>query len=143
LQYEVSDRRDAPRILRRTPGIHHVTKDDLDDNGDPKPLTADEIHRAAMDSAYTGRPTSLSDAGEAVDEKTQRRFTDQGQTIDELRERRRRETYEREREALSAYERLRIEIERAERLGTDVHRELAAVLRTIENVRRKNNRRAA
>jgi hypothetical protein len=76
LQYEVSDRRDAPRILRRTPGIHHVTKDDLDDNGDPKPLTADEIHRAAMDSAYTGRPTSLSDAGEAVDEKTQRRFSE-------------------------------------------------------------------
>jgi hypothetical protein len=127
--------------MRRTPPVQAAPR--LDQEGNPKLPTADEIARAAEDSAYTSRPTSLSDAGEAVPSHTQDRFSKEGRTLDELRQQRRRETWQREQDALSAYERFRLELERAERLGTDVHRELAALERTVRNMRRKNDRRAA
>jgi hypothetical protein len=143
LRYTLTDRRDPRRILRRTPGIFHVTSDDLDEHGDLKQPDAEELQRAAELSAYTGSSSSLASAGEAVDRKTQQGFTSEARTIDALREQKRRETWQREQDALSVYERFRIEWERAEHLGTDVHREEAAVRRMVERMAKKNQRRAA
>lgn len=142
LRYTLTDRRDPARKLRRTPAAHLETGD-RDEYGNPKPPTASEIARAARESAYTSGATSLADAGEAIDEQTQRRYTKEAHTFDELRERRRREAWQTEQDALSVLQRFALERERAERLGTDVHRELAALERTVANMRRKNNRRAA
>lgn len=145
LGYTLSDRRDPARILKRTPSAQDFDRmrREQDEYGFPLEPSPEEIRRAAQESAYTSAPTSLSDAGEAVDQATQEAFSKQGQTIDGLREQKRREAWQREQDALSVYERFRIEWERAERLGTDVHREAAAVRRMVERMARKNARRAA
>lgn len=93
LRYELTDKRDPVRNLRRTPGIFHVTHDDLDEHGEVKPPTAEELKRAAEQSAYTTGPDGM-DAGEGVDDLTQRRFTAEAQKTDTLREQKRRERYE-------------------------------------------------
>lgn len=82
LHYEVQDRRDPVRLLRRTPAITDESYDQIrrgleEHDGYPPPPTDDVLAKAARESAYTGAPSSLSDAGEAVDEVTQRRLTQQ------------------------------------------------------------------
>ena len=69
LQYELRDTRDRVLILRRTPRIENpdLIRRSFDQHGFPVPLDAEEQERAALESAYTTMPTSLSDAGEAVD----------------------------------------------------------------------------
>lgn len=94
LRYTLRDSRDPRRILRRTPGIFHVTPDDLDEHGQLRAADAEELQRAAELSAYTGGGSSLADAGEAVDRGTQQRFTNEAKTHDELREQKRRERWE-------------------------------------------------
>src|SRR4051794_39152540 len=47
LRYTLTDRRDPRRILRRTPGIFHVTSEDLDEHGELKSPDAEELQRAA------------------------------------------------------------------------------------------------
>lgn len=82
LHYELQDRRDPVRLLRRTPGISDESYDQIrrgleENDGYPAPPTDDVLAKAALESAYTGAPSSLSDAGEAVDEVAQRRITQQ------------------------------------------------------------------
>lgn len=68
LRYEVRDRRDPVRLLRRTPPVVPPRKDEHPD--------AEAVKRAARESAYTSSHRSaVDDAGEAVDEKTQEGFT--------------------------------------------------------------------
>lgn len=94
LRYTLTDRRDPKRILRRTPGIFHVTSEDLDEFGNLKAADAEELQRAAELSAYTGGGSSLADAGEAVSRLTQQAFAKEAKTAEGLREQKRRERYE-------------------------------------------------
>lgn len=95
LDYTVSDRRDAPRLLRRVPPAHDFGKD-KDDR--VRPPTAGEIRDAAEDSAYARSQHDLvPEAGEAVDELSQRRYTEQahlGQEQSAELEQARREHYD-------------------------------------------------
>lgn len=77
LWYVLVDRRDTARILKRTPRPqdYDAIREGFDSDGYPEPLTDDVIRQAARESAYTSAPSSLSDAGEAVDEMTQNRLT--------------------------------------------------------------------
>ena len=75
LTVEVTDKRDPVRLLRRTPTVHFDrVKDDLDEYGYPSEPTPEALREAARDSAYTSAPSSLSSAGEAVDDQTLQRF---------------------------------------------------------------------
>lgn len=70
LQYEIHDRRDPTRLLRRTPPATPIGPDSLP--------TSDEIRKDAQVSAYTSNPAgTVRGAGLAVDELTQRRITQQ------------------------------------------------------------------
>lgn len=133
LQYELLDRRDPRRILRRTPGIYSVTSDDFDDHGDPKPLDADELGRASELSSYTGGGSSLADAGEAVDAKTQERFTQQATerlALDHMLAEMRRERYELEKRL----ERARAD---AELRGVDISSPLRVIERQLAKIERR------
>lgn len=145
IQYQVVDRRDPVRKLRRTPGVENVEalRKTFDEHGYPRELTPGEVADAAGESSYTAMPTSLSDAGEAVRSDVQERFTKEAMTHDELRAQKRREMWEREQGAQRIEQRLREERDRAELLGTDVHRETAAIRRMVQRMRSKNDRRAA
>lgn len=101
LSYEVTDRRDPVRLLRRTPGIpagdYELVRGSFDEYGYPSEPTPVAVAEAAEESAYTPIPGTLADAGEAVDELTQRRLTaeahrnkEQGAVLAQLR----RERYE-------------------------------------------------
>lgn len=66
LHYEVRDRRDPVRLVRRTPPVVAPRADNPNE---------DVIRQAARESSYTSSPRSaITDAGEAVDEKTVERY---------------------------------------------------------------------
>ncbi len=70
LRYEVTDKRDKVRSLRRTPPVHS--------EGAVVPTDEKSIAHAAEESAYTSAHAQVVDnAGEAVDILSQRRFTQQ------------------------------------------------------------------
>lgn len=133
LHYELQDRRDPVRLLLRTPPV--VVPD-----GDETPPTPDALARAAQESAYTGSPfAAIEDAGEAVDEKTQERFSE------EAREgfRSQLERERREREARRLDERLRAVERLAAEKGIDISRKLTSIERRIESAEREVGRDAA
>lgn len=68
LGYTVHDHRDPARLVRRTPPMH---------TDDPRQDTdADAIRKAGDESAYTSSPhAAVADAGEAVPDHDQKRFT--------------------------------------------------------------------
>lgn len=132
LRYEVRDSRDQVRLLRRTPPM-------VPPSGEDRP-NEDEIQRAARESSYT--PTAhnaLVDAGEAVDEATQRRFVKEAETgLKAQLERERRE-----RRARALDERLRNVQSVAERKGIDLSRKLRRVEAAVEAAEREVGRDAA
>lgn len=133
LRYELNDRRDPVRMLRRTPPV-------VVPEGPGSAPTENAIKSAAQESSYTGSPHgAITDAGEAVDEVTQKRFTKEAETGFEAQlERERRECKARRLdERLRAVERL------AAAKGIDVSGHLAAVERRIESAERKVGREAA
>lgn len=77
LLYEIHDRRDKVRNLRRTPQAQDfaATKRSFDEFGYPPEFSEAEQELGAEGSAYTSSSTSLSDAGEAVDKESQKRFS--------------------------------------------------------------------
>lgn len=104
----------------------------------------DPIRLLGRGGGYTSSTfLTVDEEVEAVPADVQAEQTKEGRTFDELRAEKRRETWQREREAMRLDERYREERARAELLGTDVSREEAALRRTVENMRRKNDRRAA
>lgn len=70
LRYELTDRRDRIEHLRRLPAVV---------NDDYRPPTAEDISRAADESAYTTGP-DLMDAGPRVDRKTLDRYAREAET---------------------------------------------------------------
>jgi hypothetical protein len=137
LRYMVIDRRDPVRLLRRTPPAARNSTD-TDEFGVPRPPTPDAIKDAAEASAYSSQPSSLSDAGEAIERKVQDRYAAEGtqKTVRRLAEQRARH------EARELSDRLR-DLERAHSQGEDVGLQLAAVRRAIERAERKRDRKAA
>lgn len=97
LRYELIDRRDPPKLLKRTPRAQDfdAIRRGFDEHGFPTPLTPDAERQAAKESAYDSRPGSLSDAGEAVDDETQDRFSGGARTADHLRGQKRWQQFER------------------------------------------------
>lgn len=137
LIYEVTDHRDPPRLLRRTPGIPRgdfdAVRQSFDEYGYPAAPTPEAIREAARESAYTTIPGPLADAGEAVDELTQRRLTAeahrdkiQGATLAQLR----RERHELE----QRLERARLE---ADRRGVDISSSLRVIERQLLKIEQR------
>jgi hypothetical protein len=132
LRYELHDRRDPARLLRRTPPVVVPRGEDHPDE--------DAIKRAARESSYTTSPVSaISDAGEAVDEKTQQRFTKEAREgFGAHLERERKE-----RQARRLDERLRNVQALADRRGVDLTRKLASIEKRIEAAEREVGREDA
>jgi hypothetical protein len=104
----------------------------------------DPIKLLGRGGGYTSSSfLTIDEEVEAVSTGVQAALTKEARTFDELRAQRRRETWARERDAMRLDERYRQEVERARLLGTDVSREEAAMRRALENMQRKNDRRAA
>lgn len=126
LHYELRDRRDAPRLLRRTPPV-------VPPKADPRAPNEDEVRRAARESSYTTSPASaITSAAEAVDEATQDRFTEEarrGFAAQLERERR-------EREARTLDGRLRMVQHLAAEKGVDITRKLASIEARIASTER-------
>jgi hypothetical protein len=97
LGYTLLVRDEKVRNLKRVPRAQDfdAIRKSFDSAGYPQEPTRDVLEEAAEESAYTSRPTSLADAGEAVDRVTQRRFSEEAKMADRLRDQRRREKYER------------------------------------------------
>lgn len=138
LQYEIHDTRDNVRNLRRTPPS--MPDDELrkgfDSYGYPAAPTSDRVKKAAQESAYTSAPTSLSDAGEGIDEKVQDRFSGEAASRDGLREQRRREKWD-------LAQRLQHAEEEARMLGLDVSHHRRAIAERIARMERLNKGKAA
>jgi hypothetical protein len=141
LSYEIHDRRDVPRLLLRAPGIgdsdFEAIRESFDEYGYPEEPTADVLARAARESAYTSRASmsAITDAGEAIDERTQTKYTEEARTIDGLREQRRRERWELARQLVS------LEQEAATR-GVDITSHLRVIADRVARIE-KQIRKAA
>lgn len=115
--YTLEDRRDAPRLLRRTPPV-------VVPEPDNRLPTAEAIKQGAQESSYTSSPAgAITDAGEAVDEQTQDRFTrEAAEGFKAQLERERRE-----RQSRRLDERLRAVQALADTKGIDLTRKLRRV----------------
>lgn len=128
LHYEVWDRRDPVRLVRRTPPVVAPARDDHPD--------AEAIRRAAQESAYTSSPRSaISDAGEAVDEATAARYAQENRKrfkddLEAERERRKR---------LPLSEQLERVVEDAQRRKADVSGDLRVIQKRIDAMQRKTD----
>lgn len=126
LRYEVLDKRQRVRLLRRTPPVVPPRKDETPD--------AEAIKRASWESSYTSSHRSeIDDAGEAVDEQTQERFSKEGRErfaadLEAERERR---------QELKVSEQLERALEDAERRGADVSSDLRVIRKRIAAMQRK------
>lgn len=132
VRYVVHDFRDPPRLLRRTPPVVVPEADGA--------ATPDSISRAAGESSYTGSPAgAITDAGEAVDERSQDRFSRESQ-----QERvRRMADYERRKRERPLIEQLAEALEEAREAGVDTGRQEARIEAGIEALRRRTRREAA
>lgn len=128
LRYEVMDRRDPVRLLRRTPPVVPPRKDEHPD--------AEAVKRAARESAYTSSHSSaVDDGGEAVDEKTQEQFTKDARErfkadLEAERERRKR---------LPVSEQLAQVLDEAKERRTDVSGDLRVIQKRIDAMKRKTD----
>lgn len=130
LHYELRDRRDPVRMIRRTPPVVVPESDD-------EAPTGDALRRAAQESSYTGAPHSaITDAGEAVDAESQARFTEEGRAGFKAQLERER----RERQARSLDARLRLVQKRADEKGIDLRRKLASIEARIAAAEREVGR---
>lgn len=126
LRYEVHNKRDPVRMLRRTPPV-------VVPEGPENAPTEDAIKKAAQESSYTGSPVgAISDAGDAVDEVTQKRFT--REATEGFKAHLERERRERQSRALD--ERLRAVQRAAAEKGVDLTRKLTSIERRIESAER-------
>lgn len=131
--YVIEDKRDAPRLLRRTPPV-------VVPEPDKRAPTAEAIKQGAQESSYTSTPVgAITDAGEAVDERTQDRFSREGQQ-DRVR---RMADYERKSRERPLHEQLEDALDEAKRAGVDVTRYEQSIEKRIEAVRRRTRREAA
>jgi hypothetical protein len=138
LEYEILDRRDPVKNMRRTPPVvqDEEIRKGFDSYGYPAEPTADVVAQAARESAYTSQPTSLSDAGESVDDKTQHGFSTEAASRDGLREQHRRERWD-------LGQRLQRAEAEAELLGLDVSHHRRAIAERIARMERLNKGKAA
>ena len=133
LRYEVTDRREDIRLLRRTPPV-------VPPRGEFDEPDAEAVKRAARESSYTSSSAAaVSDAGEAVDEATQKRFTKEAD--DSFRVHLERER--RERASRSLDQRLRAVQDLAARKGIDLTRKLTSIEKRIESAERDVGRDGA
>jgi hypothetical protein len=120
LLYELHDRRDPTRLLRRTPPVSHPSRKDFDEFGYPLPQTASDASDA---SSYTAGGSVVSDAGEAVPRGIQDAFTEQAKLEGHQANVARRLQYE-QRHVLTRLAHLLAE---ADRLGIDPGRDVARI----------------
>lgn len=126
LRYEVNDQRDRPRLVRRTPPV-------VVPRGDDRP-NEDEVQRASREGNYTSSPAlALVDAGEAVPEADQERFTKDAHE----RDARRKKAEARAVKDHPLERRLRRVRELAEAKGIDVGPYMAAIERRLTSAEKK------
>ena len=132
LRYELTVP-DHVRLLRRTPPAAVV-------KADGRAPTPDVIRKAAQESAYTERLTNtVSDAGEAVDEKSQERYARESEQ-DRVR---RIADYEKTIRDRPLHEQLEEALEEARRSGVETTRYEDRIVKGIEAIRRRTRRDAA
>ncbi|MDQ3730287.1 MAG: hypothetical protein M3355_11950 [Actinomycetota bacterium] len=140
LDYEVLDRRDPVRNLRRTPAPQDfdAIRRSYDEYGTPTPPTAEVIKEAAEGSAYTSSRSSLADAGEAVDAASQAAITRRAKEELTLVGQ-----HQLSQEAAKLATQLARTVEVADRYGLDVRSEARLIARKLDGIREKLRRKAA
>lgn len=142
LDYKVVDRRDSPRLLRRTPPVTHHSRSEFDEYGYPLPQEASETSDA---SSYTaGGSSVVADAGEAVPRSVQDGFTERAKLEGHQANVARRLSFEQQ----HIVRRLATHLLEAERLGISPGRAQARVEAAVAKLERdvsraKQQRRAA
>lgn len=143
LNYEVLDRRDPVRNLRRTPprmnegGYKEISESYRQTGMAPEP-TAEAIRKAAQESAYTNFD-DYCNAGGGVDEETQKRLSMEGE---QGKVARKAETERRLRER-PLQDQLAVAIMQAQEAGVDTRRYEAAIGQTVRALLRKTERAKA
>lgn len=133
LHYEVTNSADPIRLLRRTPPV-------VPPSGDGGMLEESQEKRAARESSYTSSPVSaIEDAGEAVDEQTQDRYSREG-TQERVR---RIADYEKRKRERPLHEQLQDALDEAARVGVDTTRYVDGIEKRLEALRRRTEREAA
>jgi hypothetical protein len=120
LHYELHDRRDPIRLLRRTPPVSHPSRSDFDEHGYPLPQ---EAHETADTSHYAAGGAVVADAGEAIPRSAQDAYTVQAKMEGQQANAARRLQYE-QRHVLT---RLAHALSEADRLGIDPARAVARI----------------
>lgn len=135
LWYTVFDNRDNIRNLRRTPQTfgsndYEKLRESFDEYGYPPPPKSED--ETSQESSYTAAPTSLSDAGEAVDAQTNERFAQQARRDSEHAD----ELAQARRERYSLSRRLQF-LEQAELDGVDISSPLRVIERQLAKAERR------
>lgn len=129
VMYCVHDFRDPPKLMRRTPPV--VV---------PGGKETGTIEQAARESSYTSSPTAaITDGGESVDDRSQDRFSREGQQEHVKRM----VDYERRIRERPLHEQLAEALEEARSAGVDTVRYELSIVKRIEALRRRTKRDAA